>query len=96
VGEDYAWLKGREAKRWLNIIWMMHTGLAKTGTGASTATKCMLYHKTAIGLGENGQGVKSEINYVPHKAAHLSNNMISCGAVVIDSTGLVGLHVKDQ
>lgn len=96
VGNDYAWLKGREAKRWLNIIWMMHTGLAKSGSGANAATKCLLYHKTAVGLAENGNGVKSEINYVPHKVAHLCNNMISCGAVVIDPTGVVCLHVKDK
>lgn len=96
VNNDYPWLKGREAKRWLNIIWMMHTGLVKTGTGATAATKCLLYHKTAIGLAENGNGVKAEINYVPQKVAHLCNNMISCGTVAIDDQGIVCLHVKDK
>lgn len=96
VGNDYAWLKGREAKRWLNIVWMMHNGLTKTGSGATAATKCLLYHKTAVGLGENGSGIKAEINYVPQKVAHLCNNMISCGAVVIDPQGVVCLHVKDK
>lgn len=96
TGNDYPWLKGREAKRWLNIVWMMHTGLVKTPETTPTGTKCLLYHKTALGLGENGTGITAEINYVPEKVAHLCNNMISCGAVAIDPSGLVCLHVKDK
>lgn len=97
VGDgDFAWLKGTESKRWLNTVWMMHTGLEKTGSGAATATKCLMYHKTAIGLAENGGGVVSEINYVPEKAAYLCNNMISAGAVAIDQDGIVCLHAKNR
>ncbi|MDL2272234.1 phage capsid protein [Desulfovibrio sp. OttesenSCG-928-I05] len=97
VGEnDYVWLRGVEAKRWLGTTWMMHTGLTATGSGATRATKCLMYHKSAIGLGENGRGITSEINYVPEKAAFLCNNMISAGAVAIDPQGIVCLHVKDK
>ena len=96
VGEDApVWLKGTEAKRWLNIIWMMHTGL--TGANNKTGnTNCLLYHQTAIGLAEGGPGVKSEINYVPEKVAFLCNNMISAGAVRIDDTGVVQLNAKNS
>lgn len=95
-GEEFAWLKGAESKRWLNTVWMMHTGLPKTGAGASAATKCLMYHKTAVGLGENGRGITSEINYVPEKAAFLCNNMISAGAAAIDRDGIVCFHVKNK
>ena len=94
VGNDFAWLKGREAKKWLNIVWMMHTGLTKNA--AKTATTCLMYHKTALGLGENGSGIQSEINYVPHKVAYLCNNMISAGAGAIDPTGIISFVAKDK
>lgn len=96
VGDSHPWLKGTESKRWLNTVWMLHTGLAKTGSGASAATKCLMYHKTALGLAENGQGVISEINYVPEKAAYLCNNMLSAGAAAIDQTGVVCMHFRNK
>ena len=96
IGNEYPWLKGREAKRWLNIVWMMHNGLTKTPDVTPTATKCLLYHKTALGLAENGSGITAEINYVPEKVSYLCNNMIACGTVAIDPTGIVCLHVKDK
>ena len=95
VGSDApAWLKGTEAKRWLNIIWMMHTGL----TGATTktgATNCLIFHQSAIGLAEGGPGITSEISYVPEKVSFLCNNMISAGAVRIDDQGVVQMNAKN-
>lgn len=97
IGNALPWLKGREAKRWLNIVWMMHTGLAREPAGdAPTSTRCLLYHKTALGLAEGTSGIQSEINYVPQKVAFLCNNMISAGAVAIDPEGLVCLWAKDK
>ena len=95
VGADApVWLKGTEAKRWLNIIWLMHTGLTVTpavagGSPFPEYTHCLMYHKSALGLAEGGGGVKSEINYVPEKVAYLCNNMISAGTVRIDDAGVV-------
>lgn len=97
VGDkEFAWLNGAESKRWLNTVWMMHTGLEKTGSDATVATKCLMYHKSALGLAENGTGITSEINYVPERAAWLCNNMISAGAVAIDQEGIVCLHMKNK
>jgi hypothetical protein len=97
VGSDGpVWLRGTEAKRWLNIMWTMHTGLATVGADEEKYTKCLLYHKTALGLAEGGSGLKSEINYVPEKVAYLCNNMISCGAVRIDDTGVVQINALDK
>ena len=56
-------------------------------TSAVTAGKNMAYHTTAIGLGINSD-VKTELNYVPQKAAHLATSMMSMGAVVIDDNGI--------
>lgn len=92
VGTDnYAWLKGTESRKWLNTVWMLHNGLPV----ATGATKCLWFHKTALGLGENSTGIISEINYVPQKAAFLCNNMIGAGACRIDDSGVVVLHMKN-
>ena len=93
--EAPVWLKGTEAKRWLNIIWMMHTGLPDACDPVGT-THCLLYHQTALGLCEGGPGVKSEINYVPEKVSFLCNNMISAGAVRIDDLGVVRFDAANQ
>ena len=96
VGADApAWLKGTEAKRWLNITWMMHTGLNGANNPAG-ATNNLLYHLSAIGLAEGGPGVTSEINYIPEKVSFLCNNMISGGAVRIDDTGVVQFNAKNR
>jgi hypothetical protein len=90
VGADApVWLKGTEAKRWLNMIWIMHAGLPTGGVDGEAWTSCLLYHQTALGLAEGGNGVTSEINYVPEKVAFLCNNMISAGACAIDREGIV-------
>jgi hypothetical protein len=102
VGADApVWLKGTEAKRWLNIVWLMHTGLTVTNVAAAGSdpaydyTSCLMFHKSALGLAEGGEGLKSEINYVPEKVAYLCNNMISAGAVRIDDAGVVQIKAKN-
>ncbi len=91
VGEEYPWLKGTESRTWLNIVWILSNHLPLSGT---TRT-CYLYHKSALGLAE-GVGVSTtSIDYVPEKASHLANNMMSAGAGLIDSDGVVGIACDD-
>ena len=56
-------------------------------TSAITAGKNMAYHTSAVGLGINSD-VKTELNYVPEKVAHLATSMMSMGAIVIDDNGV--------
>jgi hypothetical protein len=95
VGADApVWLKGAEARRWLNILWMMHTGLPGA-TDKGGATQSLIFHQSALGLLEGGSGVTSEINYIAEKVAFLCNNMISAGAIRIDDAGVVRLDAKN-
>ncbi|WP_035066662.1 phage capsid protein [Nitratidesulfovibrio termitidis] len=91
VGDAHPWLKGTESRRWLNTTWILHNALPQANGG----TKCVWYHKTALGLGENSTGIISEINYVPQKVAYLCNNMIGAGACRIDDTGVVVMHAQN-
>lgn len=56
-------------------------------TSAVAGGKNFAYHTSAVGLGMNSD-VKTEINYVPEKVAHLATSMMSMGAVVINSNGV--------
>ena len=91
AGDRYAWLAGTESKVWLGITWMFHTGLPL----ASGARKCFVYHKSAVGLAE-GQPIKAFVDWVPEKAAHLVNHMLSAGAVLVDEDGVVEIDCDDD
>jgi len=90
VGDMYPWLKGTESRRWLGINWMMHSGLPN----ASNVTKCFIWHQQAVGLAE-GADLTLHIDWVPEKAAHLVDHMISAGAVTIDANGIYEIQCDD-
>ena len=56
-------------------------------TSAVAGGKNFAYHMRAVGLGVNSD-VKTEVNYVPEKVAHLATSMMSMGSVVIDDNGV--------
>lgn len=91
AGDRYPWLKGTESRTWLGITWMFHTGLPLSGG----ARKCFLYHRSAVGLAE-AQEVKVFTDWVPEKAAHLVDHMLSAGAVLIDPDGVVEIDCDDD
>ena len=91
AGDRYPWLKGTESRTWLGITWMFHTGLPLS----SGTRNCFLYHRSAVGLAE-AQEVKVFTDWVPEKAAHLVDHMLSAGAVLIDEDGVVGIDCDDD
>lgn len=91
VGDRYPYLKGSQAVRWMNCLWIPHSGTSNAyGSGLWSSRRCFAYHKTAIGHAI-GQEIKNEINYIPEKAAWLINSFLSQGAVKIDTDGIVGI-----
>lgn len=90
AGDSLPYLKGTESRKWLGIVWMMHTGLPLDGT----ARDCFIFHKSAIGHA-SGQDVKTDITWHGDHAAHFINNMMSQGACLIDSLGVIKLKCKE-
>jgi hypothetical protein len=88
VGDEFPWLKGTESRKWLGIVWIMHTGLPLT----SGVRSCFIYHKTAIGHA-CGQDVVTDISWHGDYAAYFINNMMSQGACLIDNNGVVKINV---
>ena len=92
AGEQYPWLKGTESRTWLGITWMFHTGLPLDESGVR---KCYVYHRNAAGLAE-GQKIQAFVDWVPEKAAHLVDHMLSAGACLIDPEGVVEIRCDDD
>lgn len=90
AGDSLPYLKGTESRKWLGIVWIMHTGLPLEGGNRD----CFIYHKTAVGHA-SGQDVKTDITWHGDHAAHFVNNMMSQGACLIDSTGIVKIKCKE-
>ncbi|MEQ8966184.1 MAG: phage capsid protein [Azospirillaceae bacterium] len=86
VGPDELPWRGTQAKRWLGTLWMPHSGLPFAGGVRS----CFWYHKTAIGHA-SGADVTTDVSWHGDRAAHFVNNMISQGACLIDTVGVVRL-----
>lgn len=88
---DLNWLRGTPIISWRNVKWFMHSNLPLS----STTRSVFVYHRTAIGLGEN-KAISTEINYVPPKASYLINSMLSAGAIVIDENGIVKISCDES
>jgi hypothetical protein len=71
---------------------MFHTGLPLDEAGMR---KCYIYHRNAAGLAE-GQKVQAFVDWVPEKAAHLVDHMLSAGACLIDPDGVIQIQCDDD
>jgi|TARA_R110001583_G_scaffold102740_7_gene249379 hypothetical protein len=87
-------------KSWNNVLWKVHTDLP--GKGTATA-KVFVYHKNAIGYGygahagnvAENEGVSADITWHGDRASHFVNHMMSGGACLIDTTGVIEGNLND-
>jgi hypothetical protein len=84
VGDQFPFLQGTQARRWLGINWFYHSGLPLSTTDRT----CFVYHNSAVGHAI-GQDVMADITWHGDRAAHFINNMMSQGAALIDLQGVV-------
>ena len=91
VGDELPFLKGFGIKKWLGINWIIHNNLPLAGTKRA----CFLYHKNAIGLA-TGADIKTDITWHGDRASYFVANSMSCGATIIDYTGIVKIECKES
>ncbi len=72
------------AKRFLGFLTFVHSGLDTSG---STDRHTICWHKSSMGLGV-GSEVRTEVNYIPEKVAHLLTSYLSMGSILIDTNGI--------
>lgn len=94
VGTDLPFLKGTEARKFMNVVFMLHTGLTITGSTSAQYSTCLMYHKTAIGLGEQ-EFLKMDIDWEGRKAAHWLSCCMAGGAAAIDEAGIVKILINN-
>lgn len=88
-------------RRWMNANWTQHTGLPSVG---SSGTKGFAWHKNAVGYATGAhagnaaanQSVQADITWHGDRAAHFVNHMMSGGAALIDTTGVIELTLDDS
>jgi hypothetical protein len=80
-----------QAKMWLGTIWIPHSGLPVNG---SDIRSCFWYHKTAIGHA-SASDVQTDISWHGDRAAHFVNNMMSQGAGLIDTAGVITIQCDE-
>ncbi len=90
AGDNMPFLKGTEARKWLGINWIMHTGLPLN----ATARDCFIFHQSAIGHA-SGCDVKTDVSWHGDHASHFVNNMLSQGSCLIDNDGVVKIKCKE-
>lgn len=90
VGADELPWRGTQGKRWLGALWMPHSGLTKAGL----LRYCYFYHRTAIGHAAAAE-VQTDVTWHGDRAAHFVSNMMSQGAVLVDTTGVVRMRAKE-
>ena len=88
---DRPFLKGKSGRTWLGINWMVHTGLPGKGT---TQAVNLVWHRNALGYG-SGMGITADIWWNGERAAHFVDHMMSGGACLIDTEGVVEVRVND-
>ena len=91
VGPDNLPYKMTQAKKWLGTTWIAHPALPVT----AGVRRAFWYHKNAIGHAV-GADIQSDISWHGDKAAHFVNNMMSQGAGLIDSTGVVAIECTES
>jgi Phage capsid protein len=91
IGNDQLPYKGgMSAKRWLSFTWFEFSGLPGTPSDRTQ----FFWHKTAVGFA-SGQDVRSEINYVAQRVAHLATSYMSQGAGLIEPNGVYEVHIVE-
>ena len=84
----------------MNVKWTVHTGVLNIGVNPANQ---FAWHKSAIGYATgahagnvaSNQAVSADITWHGDRAAHFVNHMMSGGAVLIDTTGVIQFDVND-
>lgn len=73
-------------KRWCGFNWIMHQNL----TGAATsAEKCLFFHRSAIGHAVDKAGIKAPVGYDEEQDYYWARASMFMGAKLLQNTGVV-------
>jgi len=83
------WDDKPRAKRWLDINWIVHPNLPGKGTSAE---KCFMYHRSAIGHAANTGGMNTAVGYDQEQDYSFSRASIYMGTQILQNSGVVVMN----
>lgn len=89
AGQDASWRDKPMAYRWRNCLIIEHPNLPGKAT---TAEKCFMYHKSAIGHAANTGGLETPIGYDEEQAYSWARASIFMGAKLLQNSGVVVIN----
>lgn len=75
--------------RWLGVNWIVHPKLPGVGTSAE---KCFMYHKSAVGHAVDTAGIQSPVGYDEEQDYSWARCSAFMGAVLLQNTGVVVMN----
>lgn len=89
AGQDPSWRDKPMAYRWRNCLIIEHPNLPGKAT---TAEKCFLYHKTAIGHAANTGALETPVGYEEEQDYSWARASIFMGAKLLQNSGVVVIN----
>lgn len=74
---------------WMGVKWIVHPRLPGVGTSAE---KCFMYHRSAIGHAANVDGINTAVGYDEEQDYSFSRATIYCGAKLLQNSGVVVIN----
>lgn len=84
-----AWADKPKMKYWLGVNWIVHPSLPGAGTSAE---KCFMYHKSAIGHAVNTGGLSTSIGYNEEDDYSFARCSIYMGSELLQNSGVVVIN----
>jgi hypothetical protein len=75
--------------RWLGVNWVVHPKLPGVGTSAE---KCFMYHRSAIGHAVNTAGIQSPVGYDDEQDYSWARATAYMGSKLLQNTGVVVIN----
>ena len=75
--------------RWMGVNWIVHPGLTGVGTSAE---KCFMYHKNAIGHAINTGAIQTPIGYEEKQDISWARASAYIGSKLLQNTGVVVIN----
>lgn len=89
AGQDPSWRDKPMAYRWRNCLIIEHPNLPGKAT---TAEKCFMYHKTAIGHAANTGAMETPVGYEEEQDYSWARASIFMGAKLLQNSGVVVIN----
>lgn len=86
---ETAWTDQIKVYRWSGAVWVVHPGLPGAGTSAE---KCFLFHKSAIGHAVAMDGIQSPIGYDEKQDTSWARCSIYMGSKLLQNSGVVVMN----